>query len=147
MKKKGLLSVLGILPLLIGFIMNLLILRTDFSPGFFLEGILLGVWGLLGYKLCRNKDHLLKNTIFIHIPAFFFLLLLLFQELVVGRFWLNFIGSAAQFFYLPALVPARMIISPFRHFQATAMWPAFLAEFILLFFASWFGGWLKSRRT
>ena len=103
--KRITLLLIGFFPLLLfGFYLNHLISTTYYyvAGPYFLFGVaVIAAWFVFGmisvlFAASRKEAVLLLNA-----PAFLILLLLLFQEWILERMWLNQIGFATQIFYLP----------------------------------------------
>lgn len=143
-KKKWQLFALGFVPLVVGYIIDLLIMRTSFAPGHLLELSFLLLWGGLNFRIFTKPDRPLANIALLHLPLFLALLLVLIQELVVGHYWINLAGIASQYFYLPVLIPASSILSALTGTAYT--WLACGLEFIMLLLAGILGVGLKLRQ-
>jgi hypothetical protein len=129
MKKMTLLSV-GIIPFFIGYGMNYLMLDPFFYMvlPYELIGIaFLIVWFFVGrysYKLVgtRKAATILGNSI-----AFIVLLLIIYQEYIHGQYWMNQVGLATQFYYLP-LISLAFIFTRMFH----TMPPSYIAAFLMM---------------
>lgn len=102
MKKLTLLAI-GLIPLPLGYVLNHL-LMTVYWDRFGMIGVaFLLLWFSLGV-LTKHITHSDKEAmVMVHVFAFLDLLLILFQENVLQRYWFNRIGALSQFFFLPLL--------------------------------------------
>lgn len=103
--KRILLILIGFIPLALGFLMNYWIMKyQDSLLPFKLIGIVfLILWGFIGYLTCEFEETAAKSSKIIHSVAFIMLLIFVFQNSILGRFWFNIIGAIPQFYYLPLL--------------------------------------------
>lgn len=110
--KRMLLIALGFVPLLIGLGMNSWMLdNLNRLPPLKTLGVLvLLFWVFLGFFTSGFEKTPFRSGFILHLPALFVLLAVLFQELVLGRYPLNFFGAGTQFFYLPVLHLASLLI-------------------------------------
>lgn len=127
--KKVILFCLGLIPLGLGFLMNSWIMANPYSfpPGKISGFLFLTLWTILGFISGRFTETAKKSSNIVHCPALIMLALLLFQEIILRRYWPNIIGIASQFFYLPLLSLSYSFINwqPFT-------WPAFIVSFLLI---------------
>ena len=98
---------IGFLPLLLfGFYLNHLISTIYYyvAGPYFLFGVaVIAAWfafGMISILLVESKK---EAVIFLNAFALLILLLLLFQEWILGSMWQNQIGLATQMFYLPLI--------------------------------------------
>ena len=96
---------LGCIPFAIGGFMNWYMLEhVDFVPPYLLIAIgMLAIWTALGYGMkCWLKN---SKKVILGLNAVPFLVMVLFgiQNLILGAYWMNFLGSWTQYFYLPML--------------------------------------------
>ncbi|HBG39752.1 MAG TPA: hypothetical protein DDW58_11060, partial [Clostridiaceae bacterium] len=77
-----------------------------------------------------------------NLPAFLVLLLNLYQEIILGQYWLNIFGAATQFYYLPLV----NLSAPFT-FWSHDFWTVYIIEFLLMFASYYAGAYLKKRST
>ena len=99
------LFLLGLTPFVLGFLMNSwLIQNPDSVLPFKLIGfIFLAFWVTVGFISYKIEKTLLKSAVIAHLPALLMLSLIMYQEIIVGQYWSNIIGIAAQFFFLPLI--------------------------------------------
>ena len=138
--KRIVLLMIGFVPLLLfGFFINHLLMTAFwYAPGpYFLISIaVIVVWfvfGMISVLLVSPKKEAL---LLLNASAFLVLLLIFFQELVLGHMWLNQIGLATQMFYLPLVNFGSVFggILPFHSFGIISA-----ISFIFLLCASYFG--------
>ncbi len=143
--KKLLLFLIGLLPFALGFAMNaLLMANMNFVLPYKLIGIIwLLLWGFFGYLMRDYAGSGIKSAAIAHSVALADLLLLLYQELVLGRYWLNFLGSATQFYYLPVL----NISFTLSAWATDRIWVAYIVSFTLTCAAFFIGCGIRKRHT
>ena len=77
-------------------------------------------------------------------------LLVLYQELVQGYYFMNPLGWLPQLFFLPVLPAASKICYSVPQLAGTVtdlrVWPAYIIGFFLMLVVSWAGGKLKPKR-
>jgi hypothetical protein len=81
----------GLLPFVFGTILNYLIafLLINAALPYGLIGLaFLALWAWIGYRLYPITGSMLETTLLAHLPAIVALLLVLYQELVLGRYWM-----------------------------------------------------------
>ena len=77
------------------------------------------------------------------------IILLIFQELILGQYWMNIFGTITQFYYLPLVNISSSIEGIFGFFipgQIIHMWSTFLIGFFLML-ASYYLGSHSKRLT
>ena len=111
--KKMILVLLGFTPLAIGFQMNSWIMQNSVLPYGLIGLVFLALWVLFGYLTCAFEKTSLKSAVIANSPAFLILLLIVYQELILGQFWPNAFGVATQFYYFPLLNTVSSIGSVF----------------------------------
>lgn len=134
--KRGLLLLLGCLPLLEGIVMNDLMMRyRDVLPPYLAIGVgTLLVWALLGFYTVILKEKR-SSLLLLNLPAAVVLLLLVVQDAVLKAYWRNALGIYSQFFYLPLLNLASRLGGGLFH----TMWSLCLLCFLLLCGVSYLG--------
>lgn len=98
-------------------------------------------WGLLGFMTYGSKTTALASACAVNAVAFLALLLNLYQEFILGRYWGNAIGVSTQLYYLP-VVNVSYAVSSWTHRMA---W-TYAAGFILMFFAYFIGFLARKKR-
>ena len=130
------LVLLGGIPFAVGYAMNHWMMEhEDTTPNFLLVGLifLLAVMavGFFANKSVGNPKRVVTSLMVI--PAVV-LALIGVQELVFHQYWSNAAGVATQMFYLP-LVSMGFSLT----FWTPAVFPAYLASFLLMALAVWAG--------
>lgn len=149
MRKSGRLLLLGAAPLAAGYIYDALMTALPLYglPGCAVGLGLLLLWGYGAYRLAGPGKGPAGQALLICAPGLVMLALALFQELALGRYWGNFMGTAPQTFFLPLLALASTAFSRlFALFTPTLpAWPFYIAAWLFLFAAAW-AGCRKKRR-
>lgn len=116
MFKRAALVAIGFFPLMLfGSYLHHLILTVFYDrmlPLFLIGVAVIAVWFVFGIISMRLVGSRREAVLLLNAPAFFVLLLVLFQEWVISRFWLNTIGLATQMFYLPLVRLGMVITTP-----------------------------------
>lgn len=135
----------GITPVLVGFLMNRLILRLPISGMVvrLLTALLLLLWGYFAFRISNTDQSPVLQAFFMCAFGLFMLALVLYQELVVGAYWPNFVGFASQMYFLPCLSFASLIVSPLM--DVVRVWPMYIVTFIAMFIVSYLGAVNKAR--
>jgi|SRR5699024_8945331 len=145
--KKKILFLIGLTPFLLGFLMNIWVMLDGVLP-FKLIGILFLVfWATIGFISYKFEKALLKSAVIVHSPAFLMLLFMMYQEIILGQFWMNIFGSATQFFYLPLMnisVAIGGILSSLTPW-AMKLWLISLIAFLLMLGSFYVGQHLNKR--
>ena len=145
MKHTGKLLTAGVLPLLVGYLLNFLLLRLPFPLPLMLSGlVLLGLWGVLAYRLSDPGRRCFPQGLALCAFGLGMLALVLWQELALGEYWLNPVGFASQMYFLPALSAASAVMAPFL--KVVTPWPLYIGEWLSLLAVSCTGCLLKRRR-
>ena len=80
--------------------------------------IFLIAWGLIGFLTCEFEETASNSSKIVHSVAFTMLLLFIFQNSILRRFWFNIIGAIPQFYFLPLLnisdLIQRLVLFMFR---------------------------------
>jgi len=133
---------MGIIPILCGFLLHYIIIYFHMVPTW-LSVVLLFLWGVLAYKLFEPNDNKLIFSCMINGVGIVMLLLALFQELVLGRYWFNLAGTLPQMYFLPCLNAAEYIV---LIFTGEMLFPVYhIIEFILMFVVSILGCIVKEK--
>lgn len=143
--KKASLFLLGLTPLILGFLMNSWVMKDQNSvlPSKLIGIIFLLYWVLVGFGTSTVEKTILKSAAITNLPAFLMLLLALFQEIVLRKYWANIFGLIPQFYFLPLVNISSTILGLFFpiHFSALD-----LISFLLMFGAYYLGGKLRNQR-
>ena len=137
-----LLICLGALPLAVGGIMNwaMLSLQTWLPPFLLISLLFLLVWGLIAFLARPHAKHSAAVILPLNLIAFFDLLLVGVQELILHAYWLNPVGRWTQYYYLPLLRPGVLLTS-----GMSSVFAAYCAAFLLMLAASALGCMLRKR--
>ena len=144
--KKVILFLLGLTPLVLGFLMNSWMMKNQNSVlPFKLIGIIfLLFWVMVGFMTCKFERTPLKSAIIANLPAFSMLLFILFQEIILGRYWISMFGIATQFYYL-ALVNISSSIVGFLGFGIYFSVIS-LISFLFMFGSYYLGSYFKNQK-
>lgn len=140
------LIVIGIMPLILGFVLNWLLMILPIT-GFFmllLSLLFLIVWGYAAFKISSPSRNFILQAFLMCIFGLLMLILVLYQELAMGEYWGNLIGVGTQMFFLPWISLASTIIRPFMN--VTRVWPLEIAIWIVLFILGCIGCIVKQHK-
>lgn len=143
--KKLVLLLLGLIPFPVGYLVNYLMMENVFINGLhytLVNLFCLAIWFLLGMFLHSLASTKIKAAAIANCPAFIVLLLILFQEVVLGQYWMNIVGIASQFFYMPFLY-LTFRITPMFH----TMSPTYIVAFCLMCIVFYWGCCVGMRRA
>lgn len=100
---KLMLFLIGLIPLPLGYIMNHLMMTVYYDKALYgTVGVtFLIAWFGLGLATYHFSDSDKEAVVISHMFALVDLVLILFQEIILGHYWFNQIGISTQFFYLP----------------------------------------------
>lgn len=137
----------GILPLLAGILFHclLLFLPVGSSLMLLLALALLAAWVYLAYRVSKPQKNPIIQAFLLSAFGVVMLVLALCQELVLGRYWLNFLGLAPQLYFLPFVPLAAMGMAPFMNMIRP--WPAYIVICAGLFLTGWLGCWHKRHKA
>lgn len=143
--KRMILFLIGLIPFVLGFLMNSWLMQNPNSVlPFKLIGIIFLVcWVLVGFITCKFDKTPLKSAVIIHLPAFLVLILIMFQNIILGQSWSNLFGWAIQMYYLPLINISNTLVKIVLFFTATHVWMMCLMSFILMFGSYYLGCNLK----
>lgn len=136
----------GMSPLLAGILFNYLLMYLPvWSLLMLLEIVLIAAWVYLAFKVSKSGKNPFIQASLLSAFGLLMLALALFQELVMGRYWLNLIGIGPQLFFLPFVTLASLITVPFM--DVIRPWPAYIVIWAGLFLTGWMGCWIKRRKA
>lgn len=146
--KRLILFLLGLTPLALGFWMNSWMMN---NPNNMLPYKLIGIvflvfWFVIGFKTCKFEETTLKSAAIVNLPALLMVILLIFQELILGQYWMNLFGTITQFYYLPLVNISASIEGIFGFFipgLVIHMWSTFLIGFFLMLASYYLGSHFK----
>lgn len=136
----------GILPLILGFLLNRLMWTLPIT-GFIsisLGLLLLLAWGYCSFKLSNPIKSPILQAFLMCAFGLLILVLVLYQEIIRGAYWGNVIGLGTQVFFLPWLSLAFTVISPFLN--VVRVWPMYIVIWIGLFITSCVGCLMKQHK-
>jgi len=135
--KKIILPLVGFLPLLVGCFLNFLTVSSYLViPIWFFCATTLSILYLAGRFSVEIVDKRMEAVFLLNTPAFIILLLAFYQEIVLGRYWDNWVGLMTQFFYSPFLRTTMAFIITVRRQQA---FYAYVVSFIFLVITTYSG--------
>ena len=145
------LFLLGSIPFVFGFLMNSWLVQNQDSvlPFRLIGFIFLAFWVTVGFISYKFEKTLLKSAVIAHLPALLILLLIMYQEIILGQYWSNSFGVATQYYYLPLISISSPIVGLFSSLTSWAIhyWLTCLVVFLLMFAFYYLGGYLKKHRT
>lgn len=103
MSSKQKLMIIGISPMIIGYIVNIIVINLKiYGMGYLFIGILfLLYWYFMGYKSCKYSKNSKEALIFANLFGFLNLLFVFFQVIVSNSFYGNLWGFLPQMYFLP----------------------------------------------
>ena len=101
-------SLLAVSPLAVGYGLNhaMLNLPIPILVIAILGLCLLFLWGYFSYRIASRDKNPFLQACWVCAFGFLMLLLVLYQELVLGRYWFNLFGTAPQLYFLPLFAVA-----------------------------------------
>ena len=141
--KKIILFLIGLIPFVLGFLMNSWLMQNPNSilPSKLIGIIFLVFWVLVGFITCKFNKTPYQSAVIIQSPALLVLLLIMYQDMILGQFWSNFFGLATQFYYLPLINISSYIVGGGLYVQ---MWTASVVAFVLMYGSYYLGCYLKN---
>lgn len=129
------LLVAGICPLVVGYLLNFLMsLSTSTFLFFMISLFLLASWAYLAYRLIDIDKNIFTQSFLMCAFALLMLALVMYQELVLGAYWSNIIGSCTQIYFAPFLLLVSLLTPVFSILSSIdGMWAIYLCELILMF--------------
>lgn len=144
---------LGLIPFIIGFLMNQWIVKNPESvlPHKLISILFLAFWVLVGFTSSKFTKNLLKSSIIVNLPAFLMLLLNMYQQIIVGQYWTGAMGEFSQIYFLPLINITGSVVEFFMFFitfftnqvHTISSWILSLTAFLLMFIAYYLGGYLR----
>lgn len=130
----GTLILLGAMPLGLGWLVNWYMnLHPETFPPMFIIGLaFLLAWGFASWKM--NKKMLETGTVLLvkHAIAAIMLVLVAIQ-LIMGNYWVSYLGIASQMFFMPVLYVGAVF------FNWAGTFGIYFASFLLMLLASFIG--------
>ena len=135
----------GVLLILPGALLQKLISAApNILPYFPLVSILLLLaWEWVSYRLADPSESLLRQALLLCAFGLVMLALILYQELIRGAYWQNWLGIGSQWFFLPWISLAATAVSPFV--KILNVWLVDIVCWMALFLASCLGCLIKRR--
>jgi hypothetical protein len=131
--KKLIFLLIGIVPLILGYLVNYFMYISS-APLFIIYFAGWIIWFFAGMYSIKLFDKKIEPLLLLNAPAFFFLLLILYQEIGVGYYWPNLLGVIPQLYYTPFIYVGFSITQMLqRTFYAC------LASFICMLVVSFIG--------
>lgn len=142
--KKLILVLIGLIPFVLGFVMNSWMMQNPNStlPFKLIGIILLGAWVLVGCITYKYDKTPYPAALIIHVPALLVLFLIMYQDMILGEFWSNLFGLATQVYYLPLIHISSLIFS-FIGGGYVQMWTASIVAFLLMYGSYYVGCYFK----
>lgn len=134
---------IGTVPLWVGYVLNAIITVMPI-PIAFISLLLLFLWMLLCYRSCVPHRSPIAQAAYLSGFGFVMLLLVAYQTLIRGSMWVSWFGLATQIYFLPGLLPAATILSPF--IKSTSMLLIMAVEMVMLFLLALTGCMLKAKK-
>ena len=148
MAKTRKLFLAGVLPLAGGYLQKFMM----YLPlGAFYQLVALALvvlWGYLAYRLSNLQKNPVVQSGMMCALGLLMLALVLYQELVLGHYWPNLIGTVTQVYFLPFLSAVSMVFLPVLSvlMPVIKMWPLYLCAWLCMFSACWIGCMVKGRK-
>jgi len=140
----------GTLPLVAGYLINYFISNISFSRTInTLSGIIfLFTWFFVSLKISKPSIKPIIQSVLFCSFGFIMLVLVLYQEIYLGRYWMNLLGSASQIFFLPLLSFVSTLFTPIIGLlmPIIRVWPYYIVEYIFLFLASLLACIIKQKK-
>ena len=134
----------GILPLATGYLFNRFLFLFDIFISIKVFPVaLLILWGILAFSISSAEKCPIVQSFMLCAFGLLMLVLVLYQELVLGHYWPNTIGVFSQSFFTPFL-SLGMWVTLFL--PVSRIWPAYIATWLCIFAASCVGCIQKTRK-
>lgn len=144
------LALCGFIPLILGYVFNFVMLNLHINGMLmlFVGAALLLLWGYLAYKVADAGKSCAIQALILNAVGLIMLLLVLYQEIVMGQYWSGFVGLAGQLYFLPLLSIASTVFTQiFNLFMPVVrIWPFYVAVWICMFAAGLIGC-MKKRKN
>ena len=149
--KRVVLLLIGFFSMPLGFLLNHIMMNVSFNLPLLLISIaMLAIWFLISMVSVKFIFTKKETILLLNAPAFLVLILNLFQEYVLGHYWMNLAGVATQFFYLPFLglgfTLTSGLSSQIANFVYTATL-AYIVVFVCLILDTFLGCSVAERRA
>lgn len=126
----------GVLPLLLGFLLNWSMLAFPITGLItqLLALLFLLMWGHLSFKLSTSAKSPILQAFLMCAFGLLMLALVLYQELVMGRYWGGLVGFGTQMFFLPWISLGFLVARPLM--SVVRLWPIYVLIWSGLFITS-----------
>jgi len=145
------LFLLGLIPFVLGFLMNSWLMQNPDSilPFQLIGLIFLAFWVTIGFISYKFETSLLESAVIAHLPALLMLLFIMYQEIILGQFWSNLFGIATQLYYLPLINISSSVVGIFLSLTPWAIniWSASIIAFLLMLASYYVGYYFKKFRN
>jgi len=142
---------LGLIPFVLGFLMNSWLMQNPDSilPFQLIGLIFLAFWVTIGFISYKFETSLLESAVIAHLPALLMLLFIMYQEIILGQFWSNLFGIATQLYYLPLINISSSVVGIFLSLTPWAIniWSASIIAFLLMLASYYVGYYFKKFRN
>ncbi|TCK92667.1 hypothetical protein EDC19_1820 [Natranaerovirga hydrolytica] len=149
--KKVILFLLGVIPLVLGFLIHTWMMKNQNSVlPFKLIGIIfLLFWVWVGFITCKFERTPLKSAIIANSLAFLMLLFILFQEIILGRYGANMFGIVPQLYYLPLVNISSSIVGLLYSLMGWGMQVSVISlmSFLFMFGSYYLGSYFKKQKN
>lgn len=142
--KKLVIAVFGMVPVLIGMLMNwamVTVWPTAALPLGLIAVVFLLFWFCLAYALSGWIKNPAEGAALLGVPGCLVLVLLAIQEYWLGAYWQSLVGTLTQEFFLPVMYLG-FNLTTWSH----RIFPAYCAAFLLMFAAACLGGYAGKKR-
>ncbi|MDF2485652.1 MAG: hypothetical protein K0R46_1820 [Herbinix sp.] len=143
--KKVFVLITGFTPFLIGYGLNLIVLKSGSEVAFVFDIYTIMFflfWGLMGFVFSKFTSSNVYTLVICHLPALLVLLLILIQELINKQYWHNYLGVVTQFFYLPTI---RISFKITGLLSMHKMWETYIISFLLMIAVFYLGGFIRNK--
>lgn len=143
MPKTAKLLLTGILPLFIGILFHGLLMVLPL-PGILyilLEIAFVFGWGWLVYRIADPNINPMVQGSLLMAFGLIMLILAVYQELAVGRYWANLAGLASQMYFMAFLILAGLLVDPFV--ETLRAWPLYIGIWTIMLVIACAACWRK----
>ena len=135
-------------PFLLGYLLNYVTVKFDLYGSIILAISLSFTiyWFFIGYASASFIKSPIKSIVIGNIFAIADIILILFQELVLDRYFPNAVGTYTQMFYFPMLSVA-FKVENMLHLPLSYGWMGYILSFILMLSVYYMGYYSKTKNT
>lgn len=139
--RKIILLLLAVLPFGMGYLLNYIIIKFDWCGSSIISLLYFFYWFYVGRISVKYTKSAVESIIIGHSFAIITIVLIVFQEIFLGRYLPNLIGFSSQMFFLPAL----SLTSTFSNWLLmNAIWEICILTFFIMILVYYLG--YKSNR-